>query len=359
MQADLLRQLFSGTLVDPVDIEARAQAAGLPLQATSFAAAVVQIEGYVDPLPTKTLAEVNLAKAWVRERLDCLPTLRVFAQDDDLHTLNLLFLSSLPTGELADPARAFLEALARDLPQELHTSMVWSLGGVVPLVGEIASSHREAREPLLSAGHQGRFWYPLETEIRLLALVKKGDRSGVARALEQIRRENLVDRTLSPTVFSNLASAMYSSMVRGLTQTLESDISHEDAQQWFSWFHQQLLQTCSTISDQKKQGAEGKLVEIDLYLEQNLTDPGLTLFSVAQQFSMTEAFLYHFYRNHAGLSFADSLEKIRIERACRLLVEEQMKISQVIPKTGFTSPSTFRRAFRRVMGVSPSDYHPT
>jgi len=363
MQADLLRRLFAGLLIDGPEIEARARAAKLDLKAHTFLAAIIKIKGWDQSLPTKSLEEVNLAKAFLRERLGGLRRLRVHFQDDEWDTLSLLFLTQNRTPqELAEQARESLRLVSELLQEELHTTIQWGLGEPVGEVGQIGRSHQEAKAPFQTTGTATRFFYPMETEVRLMAYVNKGDRSGIARTLDLIKRENLVDRDLSPALFDALTATMHASLLRALPPealtSLDSSPDSSDGKQWFIWFHQQLLQICAVLEQAKIGTVAGRIKEINHYLMANLADPSLTLFSVAKKFSMTEAFFYHFYRNHSGVSFADALERFRIERACRLLKDERLMVSQVVAKTGFTSPSTFRRAFRRVTGVAPSDYPP-
>ena len=58
-------------------------------------------------------------------------------------------------------------------------------------------------------------------------------------------------------------------------------------------------------------------------------------------------------------AWGKDMAKLRIERACRLLANGSVQIKKVVQECGFASDSTFRRAFKRVMGVSPSDYRPS
>ncbi|MEM6785596.1 MAG: helix-turn-helix transcriptional regulator [Bacteroidota bacterium] len=48
--------------------------------------------------------------------------------------------------------------------------------------------------------------------------------------------------------------------------------------------------------------------------------------------------------------------RLRIERAQRLLAESRLAVADVGLAVGFDEPSAFTRAFRRVVGVSPSGY---
>jgi AraC-like DNA-binding protein len=57
-----------------------------------------------------------------------------------------------------------------------------------------------------------------------------------------------------------------------------------------------------------------------------------------------------------GLAFRDLSDKVRFERACELLRTPGVTVKQVALKLGFSDTGNFRRAFRRVVGVTPTEY---
>ena len=53
-------------------------------------------------------------------------------------------------------------------------------------------------------------------------------------------------------------------------------------------------------------------------------------------------------------SFSDYLNRLRIEKACRLLEESDLSIAQVSSEVGYSEHSYFCRVFKKVMGKTPS-----
>ena len=58
----------------------------------------------------------------------------------------------------------------------------------------------------------------------------------------------------------------------------------------------------------------------------------------------------------AASFFDEYLENIRIEKSCELLRSSTDTIVDIAEKTGYNSVYSFRRAFKRLMHISPSDY---
>jgi AraC-like DNA-binding protein len=57
-----------------------------------------------------------------------------------------------------------------------------------------------------------------------------------------------------------------------------------------------------------------------------------------------------------GQSFSDVLQQARFEVAAELLQEPDVKVIEAAYAVGYTDPSHFARAFRRLAGVSPKQY---
>lgn len=48
--------------------------------------------------------------------------------------------------------------------------------------------------------------------------------------------------------------------------------------------------------------------------------------------------------------------KVRIEAACEMLSDKSLTIKAISEKVGYSSDVSFRRAFKRVLGISPSEF---
>ena len=71
---------------------------------------------------------------------------------------------------------------------------------------------------------------------------------------------------------------------------------------------------------------------------------------------MTEEYLSSFFKEQTGVYFSDFIEEVRMDRASELLSEQDMPINNIAKVVGYSSVKAFSRAFKRVNGVSPSDY---
>jgi AraC-like DNA-binding protein len=65
------------------------------------------------------------------------------------------------------------------------------------------------------------------------------------------------------------------------------------------------------------------------------------------------------FKKATGLTFTDYLARTRIERAKNLLLNPNVRVSEVAYDCGFISLTHFNRIFKRVVGKSPTDYRRT
>ncbi len=62
------------------------------------------------------------------------------------------------------------------------------------------------------------------------------------------------------------------------------------------------------------------------------------------------------FKKHSGRTLSEFLNHLRLQAACRELLENDRSVLEIALRCGFTQVSFFNRLFRRVMKVSPTDY---
>lgn len=109
-------------------------------------------------------------------------------------------------------------------------------------------------------------------------------------------------------------------------------------------------------------GAEQKLVkrmaEACLYISQNCTKP-LTLDEVASQMGISKSYFATLFKRYTNTTFVSFLTNERIKHAQMLFRNQDTHIIDIAFDSGFTSLSAFNRAFKKVTGMSPSQFKET
>lgn len=82
----------------------------------------------------------------------------------------------------------------------------------------------------------------------------------------------------------------------------------------------------------------------------------IDLGNLAELVHMAEGSLCRFFKQHVGTSIFEYLNKIKVEFACKLLMDPEISILDVCLDSGFNNISHFNKQFRKNTGVTPSDY---
>lgn len=80
------------------------------------------------------------------------------------------------------------------------------------------------------------------------------------------------------------------------------------------------------------------------------------LSEAAQVVHLSDGAFSRFFRAHTGKTFPQFVNELRIGKACSLLIEDNLNITEVAFRSGFVNLSNFNRQFRRVKGLSPHEF---
>ncbi len=82
----------------------------------------------------------------------------------------------------------------------------------------------------------------------------------------------------------------------------------------------------------------------------------VTIEELSRMFHINATTLKEAFKAEYGMSIAAHTKEHRMERACSLLRESPMSISEIAKAVGFDSPSRFSSAFTERYGMRPSEY---
>ena len=101
--------------------------------------------------------------------------------------------------------------------------------------------------------------------------------------------------------------------------------------------------------------ATKQMAKACLYITHNCTGP-LTLDDVASHMGMSKSHFAHLFKEYMDMTFVDFLTTERIRRAKVLFRNPSTRIIDIAFDSGFSSISSFNRAFKKVTGQTPSEY---
>lgn len=92
-----------------------------------------------------------------------------------------------------------------------------------------------------------------------------------------------------------------------------------------------------------------------IYCNKNFAQE-MSLSEVAENLSVNKSYISHLITNKLHTTYSRYINDIRINEACRKLINTSLPITEIAFSVGYASIRTFNRAFLGLVGVSPSNY---
>lgn len=92
------------------------------------------------------------------------------------------------------------------------------------------------------------------------------------------------------------------------------------------------------------------------FMEEQMDNAELTIDEFAERLMLSRTIFYRKLKSIVGLTPVDFIREIRIKRAVQLIDSGEYNFSQIAYMSGFSDPKYFGKCFKKVMGVTPSEY---
>lgn len=91
------------------------------------------------------------------------------------------------------------------------------------------------------------------------------------------------------------------------------------------------------------------------YVEKNMSAP-CSLAATAAALGYSEAYLSRVFGETVGMPYTAYVRQVKINRACYLLKNTRVSITDVVNQCGYASVATFNHNFKELTGCSPTEY---
>ncbi len=277
------------------------------------------------------------------------------------------------------------EMLAKETTSFLHDryglKLYLAAGEIYENVTQIPRSYEEAKQvfDLLSIHNDGRyihwykdiihdidmFYFPIETEERILNLARSGKHEEISSLLNEIYHENVIKLDIAPQMCQQLMFTIRGTFLRFAGRTVSKDRLNDylneidnstEINSFFRTITGKFTEVCGAVKTSWNNKGSLSIEEILKYINNNFSRNDMSLCSLSTKFKVSEPYISDFFKVKTGENFYPYLEKMRIKEAVLLLDNEEKSIKDIAEAVGYTSDKSFRRAFKRVKSISPSDY---
>lgn len=134
-----------------------------------------------------------------------------------------------------------------------------------------------------------------------------------------------------------------------------SQREHEAIVKMLSIFSQHLALVSNQLMVQHENAETPVIARAKEYILEHQTED-LSLAQVARAVNTSTFYFCKIFKKSTGINFTDYLSRVRIEKAKNLLLNPNLRISEIAYEVGFQSLTHFNRVFKRILGQSPTEY---
>lgn len=109
-----------------------------------------------------------------------------------------------------------------------------------------------------------------------------------------------------------------------------------------------------------KKGDKSKYVlEAMDYIGEHYNDPNIGIGAIAQHLGLSEGHLSHTFKKETDYTLLNYLTRYRVHKAMELLRDCRVKVYEVAEQVGYRDITHFSATFKKLVGMSPSEYQDT
>lgn len=113
----------------------------------------------------------------------------------------------------------------------------------------------------------------------------------------------------------------------------------------------------SSLLKSSLKGNDETLIErVNKILDAKLDEEDMNVDRLAEELGVSRTHLYRRMKERLGMNPSDYIRNKRLQRACEMLKNDDLDITQIAYALGFSSQSQFSTTFKRFMGFTPTEY---
>jgi AraC-like DNA-binding protein len=239
-------------------------------------------------------------------------------------------------------------------------------GAMLALDGILTNGRGEVYFLDDQVGKSTVYYFPDNFKDKLKKYLEKDMKEEMRGILAEIYQKNW-DLDGTPEMYRALIDELHLAVMKTLREITKLKTTHINIEKYnglatlrevFDYYEAALCSIADSFRTRQVQAeADFRLEdEIIQYIEKNCYDPELSLQSLSEQFNVSCKYLSLLCKKHYGMTYLQYVQNMRIHKAAQLLELHEHSLSEVATMCGYTNQLTFRRNFKSILGVNPSDY---
>lgn len=379
-QQGILHSILSGN-VDSEHLKELCADEVMKLQHMYFMLAAINI-GYVgdDVTNGETIKELKRAILHQSRTLSN-QDVRFLCYEGDFQTIYLIINSN--NGEkIEDLLYGFYETLEQN---NTHNDYVFTMGvdDVKEEVFRLYESFKHATIALYGMVTGGRgtvyfyedkdnasndYYFPKDAVKTMSKAFREVDRTQINELFMEILEKNTRHYDLSFIAIQSLLDEIYimtanavriingADQVKIKLEKLQSITTLEEAIGYYLKVCELVLRQTQKEADEAPSQINKAELEIFRYVDENFKNSEISLAQITEKFQVSNKYITYLFKKQFGNTYLQYVQEKRIAYAIELLKAGNDPLEVVAEACGYTNLLTFRRNFKAITGMNPSDY---
>jgi YesN/AraC family two-component response regulator len=120
-------------------------------------------------------------------------------------------------------------------------------------------------------------------------------------------------------------------------------------------FATHLSELSNQIVVQQENAEPPMITKAKQFIREN-QEEDLSLGQVAKAVNTSSFYFCKMFKKATGVNFTEYVSRVRIESAKNLLLNQNLRISEIAYQVGFQSLTHFNRVFKKIAGQAPTEY---
>ncbi len=120
-------------------------------------------------------------------------------------------------------------------------------------------------------------------------------------------------------------------------------------------FAQHLSLVSNQLAIQQENAEPPMISKAKQFMQEHKSD-SISLSEISKFLNVSTYYFCKMFKKATGINFTEYLSRIRIEKAKNLLLNPNLRVSEIAFEVGFQSLTHFNRVFHKIVGQSPTLY---
>ncbi len=383
IRTTLLNRLIYGKCTSLEEAERTAKYIGFEIRGKVFCVVIFHFHLISVDMQREDMELTSSCVLSLREVIDNLFPGSLFGNVEEDQVIWLLDFAEAASAEYKNIAENKIREIKEALPSNIAEKFFVYGGSIAEEIVQIKESYSNAYYTFYNDTDQIEneiIWYrgmheeipaypEQEMLVRLTHYVTEGDEQGLHDILEEMMMRYIIRNNLSVYLQQMLVNELQVVLLRtmsriGLAEEQYREIYAKLEESQNGTLIQQMSVTlnlyrdvCRMVNEKKNNTKyEMNIKEIAAYIDSNYGDSNLSLAGVADRFHFRETYLSSMFKQCLGINFSNYVEGVRIDKAKDFLRTTSLSVSDISGLVGYYSTNSFCRAFKRVTGISASEY---